>query len=119
MQGVLEAAGEQDQVLLHGIQPAARRLLRGSPLLQAKPGAPAPEQAASGGLWFLEGGAEGNAASPASVALLRGLTLLAEARLPADLALLPAEVRTGLPERCARCHYDRHRSQQAVRCGLR
>ena len=91
-------------MLLRGLQPAARRLLAGFPLLQqARPAAPAPGQpGGSSTLWFL-GGTEGGAgASPASVALLRGLTLLAEARLPADLALMPAGIKDNLPQRCAR-----------------
>jgi hypothetical protein len=38
---------------------------------------------------------------PAQVALLRGLTLLAEVAAPPDLALLPPELRAGLPQRRA------------------
>ena len=96
-QAILEAAAQKDQPLLHGLRLAAQQLLSSFPLLQP------PRSTASSGLPYLGAGAaessEAAAQLPAQVALLRGLTALAEMALPPDLALLPAELRLRLPQR--------------------
>jgi hypothetical protein len=80
----LEDAGERNHALLQAFVPVLREKL--SQWIAAKPG----QRIAQGEPLF-------SAEQPRAVALLRGLTLLAEAHLPKGTDWLPKDLQASLP----------------------
>lgn len=93
-QDILDIASKKDKVLLQALKPALAEKLAQMPLLQR------------GGKGHAAGTPRENASSMLSsgradfVAWLRGLTLLAELDMSLDPKLLPADVKSSLPQQC-------------------
>jgi hypothetical protein len=91
-QDILDRAARQDQALLRAWLPGLR-----AELARLLPG----RSDGGSGSSTDAGPASLTAEQPPSVALLRGLTLLAEAQLPKDVQWLPDNLQTALPQMCA------------------